>query len=70
MKVIPVLALVVSASAFCATRTEDGGLLLTPDEVENTIQYIREIQAVAIVNQQRVIDLENEVKLLKNSKCL
>lgn len=70
MKTVFVLALVLAASAYAATRTDDGGITLTPEEVEQTAKYIREIQAVAIINQRKVIELENEVKLLKNTRCM
>ncbi len=70
MKALPILALGIAVSAAAAVHNEDGSLLLTPEEVQKTIQYIREIQAVAIVNQQKVVDLENQVKLLKNTRCM
>ncbi len=70
MKALPALALGVAVSAAAAVHNEDGSVLLTSEEVQNTIQYIREIQAVAIVNQQRVVQLENQVKLLKNTRCM
>ena len=70
MKTIFVLSLVLAVSAFAASRTEDGGLILSPEEVANTIRYIREIQADAIISHNRVIELENEIKLLKNSRCM
>lgn len=70
MKALPILALGIAVSAAAAVQNEDGSLLLTPEEVQQTIQYIREIQAVAIVNQQKVVELENQVKLLKNTRCM
>lgn len=70
MKAIFALGMVVALTAFAATKHDDGSLTLTPEEVQNTIQYIREIQAVAIVNQQKVTDLENQLKLLKNTRCM
>lgn len=70
MKVIFALAMVVALTAFAATKHEDGSLTLTPEEVDQTIQYIRATQAAAIISNQKVIELENEVKLLKNSRCM
>lgn len=70
MKALPIVILLVAISAIAAVRNDDGSLLLSPEEVQNTIQYIREIQASAIVNQQRIIELENELKLVKNSRCM
>jgi hypothetical protein len=70
MRIIFALALVVAVSAYAVTKTEDGGLILSADEVNNTIRYIREVQAAAIINEQKVIELENEIKLLKNTRCM
>ncbi len=70
MKTIFVIALLASIGAYAATRTEDGGITLTPEETEQTIQYIRQIQATAIISQKRIIELENEVKLLRNTRCM
>lgn len=70
MKAIFALALVVAISAFAATKHDDGSLTLSPEEVDQTIQYIRQIQASSIINHNRVIELENEIKLLKNSRCM
>jgi hypothetical protein len=70
MRTIFALALIVAVGAFAATKTEDGGLTLSPEEVDQTIRYIREVQATAIVSQRRIIELENEVKLLKNTRCM
>ncbi len=69
MKALPIIALGVAVSAAAAIRNDDGSLLLSPAEVEQTIQYIREIQAVALVAQSRVEELEAENKLLKQAKC-
>lgn len=70
MKALAILALGIAVSAAAAVHNEDGSLLLSPEEVQQTIQYIREIQAVAIVSQQRIVELENELKLVKNSRCM
>lgn len=70
MKAIFVLALMIAISAFAVTKTEDGGLILSPEEVNNTIRYIREVQADAIIKEQRIIELENEIKLIKNTRCM
>jgi hypothetical protein len=70
MKVIFALAMVVAITAFAATKHEDGSLTLTPEEVDQTIQYIRATQAAAIISNEKVIELENQVKLLKNSRCM
>lgn len=70
MKALLLLASAVAITATAAIKNDDGSLLLSQEEVTNTIQYIREIQASAIVNQQRIIELENELKLVKNSRCM
>lgn len=70
MKALPVIALGIAVSATAAIRNDDGSLLLSAGEVEQTIQYIREVQAMAIVAQSRVEELETENKLLKQAKCL
>lgn len=70
MKAIFALALVVAISAFAATKHDDGSLTLSREEIDQTIQYIRQIQASAIINHNRIIELENEIKLLKNSRCM
>ena len=70
MKAIFALALVIAVGAFAATKHDDGSLTLSPEEVDQTIQYIRQIQASSIINHNRVIELENEIKLLKNSRCM
>lgn len=70
MKAIFALALVIAISAFAATKHDDGSLTLSPEEIDQTVQYIRQIQASAIINHNRIIELENEIKLLKNSRCM
>lgn len=70
MKALPILVLGIAVSATAAIKNEDGSLLLSPVEVEQTIQYIREMQTMAIIAQQRVEELEVENKLLKNRKCI
>ena len=70
MKAIFALALVIAVGAFAATKHDDGSLTLSPEEIDQTIQYIRQIQASAIINQNRIIELENEIKLIKNSRCM
>lgn len=70
MRLLPVILAVLSLSTLAATRQPDGSLVLAPDEVDATIQYIREMQAVAIIQQQRADELEAELKLLKQAKCL
>jgi hypothetical protein len=69
MKALPIIALGVAVSAAAAIRNDDGSVLLSPADVEQTIQYIREVQAMAIISQQRVEELEAENKLLKQAKC-
>ena len=70
MKALPIFALGLAVSATAAIRNDDGSVLLSPTEVEQTIQYIREVQAMAIVAQSRVEELEAENKLLKQAKCI
>lgn len=70
MKAIFALALVIAVGAFAATKHDDGSLTLSPEEIDQTVQYIRQIQASAIINHNRIIELENEIKLLKNSRCM
>lgn len=70
MKALLCLAAGFAITATAAIRNDDGSMVLSAEEVANTIQYIRQIQASAIVNQQRIIELENELKLVKNSRCM
>lgn len=70
MKLLPVIVMGIAVSASAATRMEDGSVLLSSEEVQKVEQYLRDIQAQAIISRDRVKELEFEVKLLKNGKCI
>lgn len=70
MKLLPLVVMCMAVTATAATKFDDGSVLLTDEEVNKVNQYLRDIQAQAIVNRDRVAELEAEIKLVRNSKCL
>ncbi len=69
MKLLPVIVMGVAVTATAATRMDDGSVLLTAEDVSKVEQYLREIQAEAIINRDRVKELEAQVKVIRNAKC-
>ena len=69
MKLLPVIVMGIAVTATAATRFEDGSVLLAAEEVQQIGQYLRDIQAQAIISRDRVVELEAEVKAVRNAKC-
>lgn len=68
--IIVALVSFFSGLIYAATQDSDGNLVLTPAEVARTSAMFNEMNSIIYRSNQRIVDLEKQVELLKNSKCL
>lgn len=68
--IIVALVSFFSGLIYAATQDADGNLVLTPSEVARTSAMFNEMNSMIYRSNQRIVDLEKELELLRNSKCL
>lgn len=68
--IIVALVSFFSGLIYAATQDADGNLVLTPAEVARTSAMFNEMNTIIYRSNERIVDLEKQIEILRNSKCL